>query len=124
MQSVASWFVAAVVVLVVVACGSIYGADYFERAWGRGGSLQIVLMIGLALAFAGAVGYVIAANVRGLKPTRRNAMLAGALFEVALFAFVEGTKHLLPMLNSPFVAVLAAFVLGSASTWLLPRHVA
>ena len=124
MKRAGSWFIGASCVLLVVAIGSVYVADYFERAWGRGGSLQIALIVGLGLTVAGAFGYLLTARFDSSEPTQLRAISAGAIFELVLFAFIEGTKYFLPVLNSLLFAGLAALVLGSASGLLVRRNAA
>jgi hypothetical protein len=124
MSRVAAWFIGAVVVAFGVSAVVIFGFDYYEPGFGRTYSMQLASGFGLALAAVGAAAYAAVTSARRTKPTTRQAFIAGAFFQILLFAAIEGSKRFAPELNSLVMAAVTAALLGVVSSFIVGRHVA
>ena len=124
MSRIAAWLAGALGAMVLGDVIVIVAFDYYEPGFGRFGTLQIALMIGVALGAIGGLGYGVTSFVRRAFQTPRRALLAGVLFQVCLFAAIEGIKYGASSFNSLFTAALLAAVLGVASSFLFIDHVA
>ena len=86
---------------------AIYAFDYFERAWGRGPSLQVASWLAIELAVVALVGAIVGFRVgskRGAVPGNLAALLLGILLTVLLGAL----SWVMSRLGLPEVVLSAA----------------
>jgi hypothetical protein len=89
---------------------SVYGLGEFESAWGRGGSVQVLWLLSIAMSLAALVGSAIGASMAG-----RNRAVAKRLVLVAALVYLPlsyGALWLLGAIGSPTPVVLVWLVLG------------
>jgi hypothetical protein len=110
--------------MILVAGFSVYALNIFERAWGRGGSFQVVVLLGLVFSVVGCIGYVLAAVNRRAFPSKRKALSLGASFAIALVLVLIAMQHLTPAIHSIWSAVVVAFLMGAVSSLGVSRKAA
>jgi hypothetical protein len=80
-------FAATVLVAAIVwATFSVYGLGDFESAWGRGGSVQVLWLLSIALSLAALVGSAIGARIAG-----RDRLVARRLILIAALVYLSLT---------------------------------
>ena len=96
----------ALVAVIVYALASVYLFDFYEVRWGRGGSFQVVLMLGFVIAIISAVafGAVLGLSAGGVASTVRRA-----------YPFVLGV---LVMALGTGLALLTQRWLGASLLWV------
>jgi hypothetical protein len=115
------------VLIVLVGAVSVYAFDQYERAWGRGPSVQVYSWIATAVAlvilFGSGFGFRLGAR-SGAVP---GSWLAAAL-AVPTFGLVLGSSTVLPtqseggLLVAAAVFFVAGFIVAYLSCWALGRR--
>jgi len=111
--------IAALLTLLGASAFAVYSFDFIEPAWGYGGSLQVLWMISVALAFLATITYGFSSAL--LRRFHTNGMSAAAGIVSAL-CLVAVAALLPPGLKNAWLYGLAALLLASAASPLFAQR--
>jgi len=109
-------------VLFVAAAVSVYAFDAYERAWGKGGSVQVLWMLAIAFSLAASLAFAAALRLRRRKPTRTEAVLLGGAVALVFVLYASVAKSLPSILQSAPVFFLFMPVAAALSSFATRRR--
>jgi hypothetical protein len=117
------WFGAgSLFTFVVASAASVYLADHVERAWGRGGSFQVLCVLALVATFLLLIGFGVGAAIRRRFPLPKQAAMMGSV-AAAMFMFVMWlASEARADPGASWMLILALPLFGALTVLLLPRH--
>lgn len=101
---------------------AVYLADHVERAWGMGGSFQVLCVLGLVATLLLAVGFGLGGALAKNFPERRKSALLGAFAASAFVALMWLASQARASSGVSWALVFTLPVLGGLAPFLARRR--